>query len=113
MAPVWEKAPTAPRDSPFLGRKVVFTGTLTTMSREQAREKVEARGGRATGSVSKSTDFVVASHVLDDGVAVDEVKTLAEKILWRIAGVTFSTGLETSRNFLSGRTMISLKAMIS
>jgi DNA ligase (NAD+) len=45
---------------PLSGKTFVLTGTLATMSREQATEAIEARGGKVTGSVSKKTDHVVA-----------------------------------------------------
>ncbi len=45
---------------PFSGRTFVLTGTLPTWSREEAKEKIEAMGGKVSGSVSKKTDFVVA-----------------------------------------------------
>jgi DNA ligase (NAD+) len=38
----------------------VLTGTLPNLSREEAKAKIEAAGGKVTGSVSKKTDFVVA-----------------------------------------------------
>lgn len=41
------------------GRTFVFTGTLTTMNRAEAEREIDARGGRASGSVSRSTDYVV------------------------------------------------------
>ncbi|HYN29733.1 MAG TPA: NAD-dependent DNA ligase LigA [Dermatophilaceae bacterium] len=41
------------------GRTVVVTGSLEGFSRDEAREAVQARGGKASGSVSKKTDFVV------------------------------------------------------
>ncbi len=44
----------------FAGKTFVFTGTLAQMNRQQARQMVEMRGGRAGGSVSAKTDFVVA-----------------------------------------------------
>jgi DNA ligase (NAD+) len=44
------------------GKVVVITGTLPTLSREQATELVESAGGKVTGSVSKRTDFVVAGE---------------------------------------------------
>ena len=37
-----------------------MTGTLETMSRQDAEESIRAAGGRATGGVSKSTDYLVA-----------------------------------------------------
>ncbi|MDP6406214.1 MAG: NAD-dependent DNA ligase LigA [Alphaproteobacteria bacterium] len=47
-------------DSPLAGRTVVFTGTLETMSRAEAKNRAEALGAKVAGSVSKKTDYVVA-----------------------------------------------------
>ena len=44
----------------FAGKTFVLTGTLPTMTREEATAKIEARGGKVSGSVSKKTDFVLA-----------------------------------------------------
>lgn len=44
----------------FAGKTFVLTGTLEHMTREQAKEEIEARGGKTSGSVSKKTDYVVA-----------------------------------------------------
>ena len=46
--------------SEFAGMTFVFTGELTQMTRREAEEMVELRGGRASGSVSKKTSYVVA-----------------------------------------------------
>jgi DNA ligase (NAD+) len=49
-------------DGPLKGRSVVFTGTLPTLSRGEARSRAEAAGARVVGSVSRSTDLVVAGE---------------------------------------------------
>ncbi len=46
-------------DGPLAGKTVVLTGTLSDMTRDEAKEKIQAAGGNVTGSVSKKTDFVV------------------------------------------------------
>lgn len=52
----------APGDRPLAGVTVVVTGSLEGFSRDQAAEAIQARGGRASGSVSKKTSFVVAGE---------------------------------------------------
>ncbi|WP_141604084.1 NAD-dependent DNA ligase LigA [Terrilactibacillus laevilacticus] len=47
-------------DSLFSGKTVVLTGKLEQMSRPEAKAEIEKRGGKVTGSVSKSTDLVVS-----------------------------------------------------
>jgi DNA ligase (NAD+) len=44
----------------FAGKTVVLTGTLPTLSRDEAKDKLEAAGAKVAGSVSKKTDFVIA-----------------------------------------------------
>ncbi|MBU1689554.1 MAG: NAD-dependent DNA ligase LigA [Gammaproteobacteria bacterium] len=46
--------------SPISGKIFVLTGTLPNLTRDEAKERIEALGGKVTGSVSKKTDFVVA-----------------------------------------------------
>ncbi|MCO7124586.1 NAD-dependent DNA ligase LigA [Sporolactobacillus shoreicorticis] len=52
----------AQSNSPFNGKTVVLTGKLTLMTRNEAKEEIERRGGKVTGSVSASTDLVVAGE---------------------------------------------------
>ena len=53
----------APVDGPSLdGLAFVLTGTLPTMTREEAQAELEARGGKVTGSVSKKTSYVVVGE---------------------------------------------------
>ncbi len=57
----WPEGPPAERTSlPLAGQTVVLTGTLPTLSRETAKEMLEAAGAKVAGSVSKKTNYVVA-----------------------------------------------------
>jgi DNA ligase (NAD+) len=56
------------------GMTVVITGTLPTLSREQAGALVEANGGRVASSVSKKTSFVVVGA--DAGSKLEKARTL-------------------------------------
>jgi DNA ligase (NAD+) len=49
-----------PRGDALQGKTFVFTGTLEQFSRKEGQQLVEAQGGRASGSVSKKTDYIVA-----------------------------------------------------
>ncbi len=53
-------AETVAGDSPVAGKTVVFTGTLETMTRDEAKARAQALGAKVAGSVSGKTDFVVA-----------------------------------------------------
>ena len=64
---------------PLSGMTVVITGTLPTLSRTKATATIEAAGGRVTGSVSKSTDFLVAGE--DAGSKLEKAKSLGVEII--------------------------------
>ena len=49
-------------DSPFAGKTVVLTGTLSSYSRDEARDALETLGARVSGSVSSRTDYVIAGE---------------------------------------------------
>jgi DNA ligase (NAD+) len=51
-----------PGEGPLNGKALVLTGTLPTLTREQATERILAAGGRVTSTVSKKTDYVVAGE---------------------------------------------------
>jgi DNA ligase (NAD+) len=54
--------PKRPTGGPFSGKTFVLTGTLASMSREEAKRRIEAAGGKVTGSVSAKTSVVVAGE---------------------------------------------------
>lgn len=49
-------------DSPFAGKTVVLTGSLTVLSRDEAKDRLTALGAKVSGSVSKKTDLVIAGE---------------------------------------------------
>jgi DNA ligase (NAD+) len=70
---------TAVIKGPFAGKTFVLTGTLPTMTREEATAKIEAAGGKTSGSVSRKTDFVLAGA--EAGSKLDKARELGVKIL--------------------------------
>jgi DNA ligase (NAD+) len=61
------------------GRTLVLTGTLHSLGRDAAKEKIEAAGGKVVGSVSKKTDYVVAG--MDAGSKLTKARELGVAIL--------------------------------
>jgi DNA ligase (NAD+) len=49
----------APEDGPLNGKTFVLTGSLESMTRDQAKQRIQSLGGKVTGSVSKKTDYLV------------------------------------------------------
>lgn len=64
---------------PLAGKTFVLTGTMTSMGRSEAKEKIEALGGKVSGSVGKGTDFLVAGE--NPGSKLRKAEELKKKIL--------------------------------
>jgi DNA ligase (NAD+) len=65
--------------SPIAGKTFVLTGTLPTLTRDEAKDMIESLGGKVVGSVSKKTDYVVAGA--DAGSKLDKAQHLGISIL--------------------------------
>lgn len=61
------------------GKTFVLTGTLPTWTREEAKERIEAAGGKVTGSVSKKTSFVIAGD--EAGSKLDKARDLGVPVI--------------------------------
>ncbi len=70
-------ADSSPR--PLLGKTLVLTGTLPTLTRDEAKDMIEAAGGKVAGSVSKKTHYVVAGEAA--GSKLDKANELGVTVL--------------------------------
>jgi DNA ligase (NAD+) len=66
-------------DEAFAGKQFVLTGRMETLTRDEARALIEARGGRVTSTVSKKTDYVVAGE--EAGSKLDKAQALGLNII--------------------------------
>jgi DNA ligase (NAD+) len=74
-----EKQMRGQTDEKFAGKQFVLTGTLPTLTRDEARALIETSGGRVTSSVSKKTDFVLAGA--EPGSKLDKANQLGVKVI--------------------------------
>jgi DNA ligase (NAD+) len=74
-----EEGEPPPTEGPFVGKTVVITGTLPDLTRPEATARIEAAGGKVTGSVSKNTDYLVAGE--DPGSKMTKAQELGTEIL--------------------------------
>ncbi|MGH7888982.1 MAG: NAD-dependent DNA ligase LigA, partial [Thermodesulfobacteriota bacterium] len=71
--------PQVKKGDKFKGQTFVFTGTLRSLTREEAKKAVEEQGGRVSSSVTKKTTFVVAGE--DPGSKLDTAKSLGISVI--------------------------------
>jgi DNA ligase (NAD+) len=69
----------AAAEGPLVGKTVVLTGTLPTLTRQEATRRLEAAGAHVTSAVSKKTDFVVAGD--EAGSKLDKARTLGVEVI--------------------------------
>ena len=77
---IWEEGAPAERAAqPLLGQTFVLTGSFPTLSRDQAKDLLEAAGAKVSGSVSKKTSYVVAGE--EAGSKLDKAKELGVAVI--------------------------------
>jgi DNA ligase (NAD+) len=74
-----EEGPAPPSEGPLVGKTLVLTGTLPNLTRPEATARIEAAGGKVTGSVSKKTDYLVAGE--DPGTKLTKAQELGTQVL--------------------------------
>jgi DNA ligase (NAD+) len=74
-----DEGPAPPAEGPLVGKAVVLTGTMPNLTRPEATARIEAAGGKVTGSVSKKTDFLVAGA--DPGSKLTKAQELGTEVL--------------------------------
>lgn len=75
----WSKPAKARKDSPLAGKTFVLTGGLESLTRDEARRKLQEHGAKVTDSVSKKTDYVVVGT--DPGSKADKARALGINLL--------------------------------
>jgi len=75
----WPVEEVSSRGSALDGKTFVLTGSLASMTRDEAREKIESAGGKVSGSVSSKTDYLVAGT--DPGSKLKKAEELGVEIL--------------------------------
>ncbi len=91
----------APRTEQLAGLTFVLTGTLPTMSRDQAGALIKAQGGKVSGSVSKKTDYVVAGEAAGSKLTKAQelgVKIIDESALLELLGQASQATLTTAQD---------------
>jgi DNA ligase (NAD+) len=68
-----------PTSQQFAGKSFVLTGSLKTMTREEAKQKIISLGGKVTSSVSKNTDYIIVGT--DAGSKLNKAQSLGIQLI--------------------------------